>query len=184
MPQWLPTLLRLIAKTLTASPQAPPQLFFLKQPSRPLPFLPCTKRACLRVFAFAAPTVLDAFLLDFYLVHFHFAEIFANTNTSSLWPLPLLYFSFWYLSPSDTRFLCRPLLLEHKHHESRAFALFISVSWGPWVAQAVKRPTSAQVMISQFLGLSPVLGSVLTAQSLEPASDSVSLLSLSKINKH
>ena len=32
----------------------------------------------------------------------------------------------------------------------------------------------AQVMISQFVSSSPVSGSVLTAQSLEPASDSVS----------
>ena len=62
---------------------------------------------------------------------------------------------------------------------------------GSWVAQSVERPTSAQVMISRFVGLSPASGSVLTAQSLEPASDSVSLLSalpplmlcLSKINK-
>ena len=45
---------------------------------------------------------------------------------------------------------------------------------GPWVAQSVKRPTSAQVMISQSVGSSPVSGSVLTAWSLEPASDSVS----------
>ena len=43
-----------------------------------------------------------------------------------------------------------------------------------WVAQSVKRPTSAQVMISQFLSLSPTLGSVLPAQSPEPPSDSVS----------
>ena len=43
-----------------------------------------------------------------------------------------------------------------------------------WVAQSVKRPTSAQVMISQFVSSSPASGSVLTAQSLEPASDSVS----------
>ena len=42
------------------------------------------------------------------------------------------------------------------------------------MAQSVKRPTSAQVMISQFVGSSLALGSVLTAQSLEPASDSVS----------
>ena len=46
--------------------------------------------------------------------------------------------------------------------------------WGAWMAQLVRRPTSAQVMISQFMSLSPALGSVLTAQSLEPASDSVS----------
>ena len=42
------------------------------------------------------------------------------------------------------------------------------------MAQSVERPASAQVMISRFVGLSPVLGSVLTARSLEPASDSVS----------
>ena len=46
--------------------------------------------------------------------------------------------------------------------------------WGTWVVQSVKRPTSAQVKISQFVSLSPALGSVLTAQSLEPASESVS----------
>ena len=42
------------------------------------------------------------------------------------------------------------------------------------MAQLVKRLTSAQVMISQFVGLSPVSGPALTAQSLEPVSDSVS----------
>ena len=65
---------------------------------------------------------------------------------------------------------------------------------GAWVAQSVKRPASAQVMISQSVSSSPALGSVLTAQSLEPASDSVSpplspppllmlCLYLSRINK-
>ena len=57
--------------------------------------------------------------------------------------------------------------------------------------------TSAEVMISWFVGSSPHSGSALTAQSLEPASDTVSFsfslslhrahsvsLSLSKINKH
>ena len=43
-----------------------------------------------------------------------------------------------------------------------------------WVAQSVRHPTSAQVMISRFMGSSPASGSVLTAQSLESASDSVS----------
>ena len=64
------------------------------------------------------------------------------------------------------------------------------------MARWVERPTSARVMISQSVGSSPVWGSVLTAQSLEPASDSVSpslsarppaqalSLSLSKINNH
>ena len=67
---------------------------------------------------------------------------------------------------------------------------------GAWLAQSVKHPTSAQVMISQFMGSSSTLGSVLTAQSLEPALDSVSpsltapsptralSLSLSLKNKH
>ena len=65
-----------------------------------------------------------------------------------------------------------------------------------WVAQSVEHPTLAQVMISQSVGSSPDSGSVLTAQSLQPASDSVSpslypsptclwcMLFLSKINKH
>ena len=42
------------------------------------------------------------------------------------------------------------------------------------MAQLVERPTSAQVMMSWSVSLGPMLGSVLTAQSLEPASDSVS----------
>ena len=44
---------------------------------------------------------------------------------------------------------------------------------GAWVAQSVKRRTSNQVMILQFVGLS-LTG--LAAQDLEPASGSVSLL--------
>ena len=42
------------------------------------------------------------------------------------------------------------------------------------VAQSVERLTSAQVMISQLVSSSPASGSVPTAQSLEPVSDSVS----------
>ena len=49
-----------------------------------------------------------------------------------------------------------------------------SFSWGTWVAHSVKHLTLAEVMISQFVGSSPTLGSVLTAQSLEPALDSLS----------
>ena len=47
-------------------------------------------------------------------------------------------------------------------------------SGGAWVAQSVKCLNSAQVMISRFVSSSPTSDSVLTAQSLEPASDSVS----------
>ena len=62
------------------------------------------------------------------------------------------------------------------------------------MAQSVGRPTLAQVTISRFVSLSSASGSVLTAQGLEPAMDSVSpslyaplpsrtpSLSLSKIN--
>ena len=56
----------------------------------------------------------------------------------------------------------------------KEFGLRVNSFWGAWVAQLVKRPTSAQVMISQFVGLSPASGSVLTARSLEPALDAVS----------
>ena len=44
---------------------------------------------------------------------------------------------------------------------------------GAWVAPLAKRPTSAQVVISWFVSLSPASASVLI-QGLEPASDSVS----------
>ena len=44
---------------------------------------------------------------------------------------------------------------------------------GTWVAQLVKLLTWAYVMLTGFMSLSPVLGSVLTAQNLEPASNSV-----------
>ena len=46
--------------------------------------------------------------------------------------------------------------------------------WGAWVSQSLKYPTSAQVMISGLVSSSPAWSSVLTAQSMEPASDSVS----------
>ena len=70
----------------------------------------------------------------------------------------------------------------------------IKQSRGAWAAQSVKRPALAQVMISRSVSSSPASGSVLTAQSLEPVSDSVSpslspspvhalSLSVSKINK-
>ena len=63
-------------------------------------------------------------------------------------------------------------------HRSRNNFKNILTYWGTWVAPSVELLTSAQVLISQFVVLSTVLGSVLTAQSLEPASDSVSPVSL------
>ena len=52
--------------------------------------------------------------------------------------------------------------------------IYLKIPWGAWVAQSVERQASAQVMISRFVSSSPASGSVLTALSLEPASDSVS----------
>ena len=43
------------------------------------------------------------------------------------------------------------------------------------MAQLVKHPISAQVMISRLVDLSPASGRVLTAQSLDSALDFVSL---------
>ena len=43
------------------------------------------------------------------------------------------------------------------------------------MAHSVKGLTSAEIKISQFMSLSPAWGSMLTAWSLETASDSVSL---------
>ena len=57
---------------------------------------------------------------------------------------------------------------------SMGYVIKAAGAWGTWVAQLVEHPTSAQVMISQSVSLSPMSGSMLTAQSLEPALDSVS----------
>ena len=68
--------------------------------------------------------------------------------------------------------------LEQLGDENFSTRMTLSVtntSWGAWVAQLVKRPTLAQVMISQFVSSNPTSGSVLTAQGLEPASDSLCL---------
>ena len=46
--------------------------------------------------------------------------------------------------------------------------------WDVWVVQSVEHPTSAQVVVLQLMCSNPALGSVLTAQSLEPALDSMS----------
>ena len=56
--------------------------------------------------------------------------------------------------------------------EDGLVSVISATSGGSWGAQAVQ--TTAQVMISRFVGSGPALGSVLTARSLEPASDSVS----------
>ena len=57
-------------------------------------------------------------------------------------------------------------------------SLFKSIFCGAWVAPSVEHRTSAQVMISRSVASSPESSSVLTAQSLEPALDSASRLSV------
>ena len=63
----------------------------------------------------------------------------------------------------------------NKLSQMRVFQFKAYRSWCTWLAQSVKCPASAQVMISLLMSSSPTSGSVLTAQSLEPASDSVSI---------
>ena len=53
-------------------------------------------------------------------------------------------------------------------------SLKVNKTRGAWVAQLAGWPTTAQVMILWSVSSSPMLGSVLSAQSLEPISDSVS----------
>ena len=61
----------------------------------------------------------------------------------------------------------------------------IAPLWGAWVAQSVECPTSAQVMISRLVGLSPASGFVLTARSLRQILCSFPAPALSlRINKH
>ena len=81
----------------------------------------------------------------------------------------------------DTPFLLQKNTLQKQlaykdivHHEE-TWAVEGLISGDAWVAQSVKRPTSAQVMISRFVGLSPA-----STQSLEPAQ--ILCLTLSKTN--
>ena len=60
-----------------------------------------------------------------------------------------------------------------KHDHLSTFKTEVTGAPG-WLSR-VKRLTSAQIAISQFMGSSSASGSVLTARSLEPACDSVSL---------
>ena len=74
------------------------------------------------------------------------------------------------------------------------FKRFTHLGAPGWLSRLVKHPTSAQVMISWFVGLSPVSGFVLTAWSLlqilcpflsvPPPLMFCLCVSLSKINKH
>ena len=92
--------------------------------------------------------------------------------------LGLLHLLFPCLDYSFSRKLVLPFfraLLKYLLSEPFSCLLYLKGHHrGTWVAQSVKRPTSAQVTISQSASSSPASGSGLMAQSLEPASDSVS----------
>ena len=100
------------------------------------------------------------------------ARLLSCSRTPVLWPMP---------SPSHSQLEGRnktqPLLLHAGLGGGRTGprGFKTGLSRGAWVAQSVKRPTLAQVTISRLVGSSPASGSVLTALSLEPVSDSVSL---------
>lgn len=123
MPQQLPTPLRWAPKPITLSPgpllscsshpQTSPDCSFWRSCHAPCHSSHGLSTPRLRLFARAAPAFRNAFLLHIYLVHLHFVEIFARTYTSSLWPFPLLYFSFCTESPTRTCLLS--CLLEHQH---------------------------------------------------------------------
>ena len=66
------------------------------------------------------------------------------------------------------------MLINSRKIVSLQCSLEFTIERGAWVAQLVKPPTLAQVMISRFMSSSPTSGSVLTARSLEPASGSAS----------
>ena len=104
----------------------------------------------------------------------------------------LLLLSVWFLSLLSRQ--------ERKHtHTHTSVSIFISVSlhilktYEGCLDGSVGWPNSSQVMISRYMCFSPESGNVLTTQSLEPTSASVSpslpipcslsfFLSLSKIN--
>ena len=75
---------------------------------------------------------------------------------------------------TNSRLCHRAALLRLGWAHERAGVLLKCSFGGAWVAQSVKGPTWAQVVISRFAGSNPASGSVPTAQSLEPASESVS----------
>ena len=80
------------------------------------------------------------------------------------------------------------VIMSHNHVIWGYYQSHLKMRRGTGVAQSVKGPTSAQVMISWFVSLSPASGSVLTAQGLpqilSPSALSLFVLSLSLKSKH
>ena len=62
-------------------------------------------------------------------------------------------------SPVSYSYTCSAHCMVHRMYPTNVFNR--NLNRGTWVAQLVKSPTSVQVMILRFMGLNPVLGSVL-----------------------
>ena len=116
----------------------------------------------------------DLYSLSTFLLTSVFSVSFTNSQWQHPWtsslhlPLTPVILLFWFCSGITIVFL---------NYKSQWLTLLLKslLYWGAWVAQSVQRLTLAQVMISQPMGWSLSSGSVLTAQSPEPASDSVCL---------
>ena len=137
-------------------PRGPPVT--LREP--PCPTLSCTSDGCL-LSSLAPLALLYETSLPVPPTWPSEAKLVRSSPSSwgSLWPCtrPTQCCSVAVFSLADVLSYCL------NHHTE------ISASWGAWVAQLAECPTSAQVMISWSVGSSPMSGSVLTAQSLEPA---------------
>ena len=94
------------------------------------------------------------------------ASRLANTSIRGRWPTP---------PPQGQKLRTLPdLALCISSSGDSPVSFSVSFNRGTRGAQSIEHPISAQVMNLWFMSLSPVSGSVLTAQSLKPPSDSAS----------
>ena len=84
-----------------------------------------------------------------------------------LWPLPRKIMQ-------NAKFFLTYVVLCGKPSMITSYIMNKCIFRSAWIAQLVECLTLSQVITSQFMGSRTVLGSGLTAQSLEPTSDSVS----------
>ena len=111
--------------------------------------------------------VLPVFKKWFYLFTLSQAFLVPHSCQHLILSFKTIWQNLWVCSSDSCGFNLNFSGLLMKQHLKKKF-------WGCLVAQSVKCPTSAQVMISRFMSSSPTSGSVPTAQTLEPASVSVS----------
>ena len=85
-------------------------------------------------------------------------SVFPNVRQSSVWLMPLFFsmpviYSLTEFQQTELQFKIADIIKKNIN------------SWGICVSQSVKRPTLAQVIISQFLSLSLTSGSLLSARA-------------------